>query len=208
MSASVQTPSADRLINAAKMFDNENQAVEASLAELFTQYPDNNKLAQVFLKVVAVNVLYGTQIPLYSDRKPTVEQVAQHIVTRGIDSALENGDAEIVDGIALITPVGKKAWNNFSFATKYCSWHRPKAYPIYDSRVEKYLRFLNRSREIPGWEHPDHWNYPKFREIVESVRTQYGLQEFTFKQLDKFMYYEGSKLFDKQSGGKKPRNFV
>jgi hypothetical protein len=40
------------------------------------------------------------------------------------------------------------------------------------------------------------WDYPEFRKIVAEFRDRYGLGEFTFKQIDKFLYYEGGKLLD------------
>jgi hypothetical protein len=64
--------------------------------------------------------------------------VALHIHRNAqyVDSALAAGSPEIFDKIARVTIRGKEH-NFFSFATKYCSWHYPEVYPIWDSRVDK-----------------------------------------------------------------------
>ena len=124
------TPDAETIRAACKAFDDENGIVEQSLRELFGQYPGNRDLRHVLLKVVAVNSLYSTQIFVYSEKVPNVVDLACHIHRNGgdIDSALASGSP--VDIIAQVTVAGKRTRNHFSFASKYCSWHRPEFYPI------------------------------------------------------------------------------
>ncbi len=52
---------------------------------------------------------------------------------------LDTGSVQLVDMIARVRVGEDKQRNYLSFASKYCTWHRPKSYPIYDSRAEKCL---------------------------------------------------------------------
>jgi len=186
MHAALEAPTAERVGTSIERFDRENELTESTLAELFQQYPDNSDLRHVMLKVVAVNSLYHTCI--YA-----IDAVARHIHAHAkeIDPALAAGSREIVDTIAKVTVQGKPH-NFFSFATKYCSWHQPEKYPIYDSRVDRYLWELQaRSPFAPAFIHPHLWDYPRFHTIMVAFRDFHGLAGFTFKDIDKFLYLQG-----------------
>jgi hypothetical protein len=186
MSTLLQTPSVETVRSACERFDRENHLIEQTLSELFQQYPHNEDLRHVLLKVVAVNSLYHTCI--YA-----LDTVARHIHSHAseIDAALEAGSHEIVDKIAKVKVQGK-VHNFFSFATKYCSWHQPEKYPIYDSRIDTYLWNLQQQNAFAtAFHHPHLWDYPKFHGIVVTFRDSHGLSEFTFKEIDKFLYLQG-----------------
>ena len=170
---------------ACKRFDEENAVVEQALAELFRQYPTNDNEAHVLLKVVALNRLYSTNIL-------AVHDVARHIYQHAqeVDDALRVGSPEVVDLIANVTisATGKrrKCW---VFATKYCNWHHPESYPIWDSRVCRYLRSLKGS----PFTRPDDWTgYREFVDLMNQFRDFYNLGSFTFKNIDKFLYQYGA----------------
>lgn len=186
MTTALLLPNADRVRAACETFDRENQLTEHALEELFRQYPQNSDTRHVLLKVVAVNSLYQTCIF-------ALETVARHIQQhhKEIDSALAAGSPEIVDKIARVTVKGK-VYNFFSFATKYCSWQNPHAYPIYDSHVDRYLWTLQQQDHFSSFLHPDLWNYPRFHKIVSEFRSFHGLDSFTFKEIDKFLYLDGA----------------
>ncbi len=90
---------------------------------------ENNSLELVLLKVTALNQFYSTNIyDTYS--------MAKHIIDLQIDERLQRGDLALVNALALIT-LKKKQKNFYSFASKYCCHHHSRAFPIYDSFVEK-----------------------------------------------------------------------
>jgi hypothetical protein len=188
----VYEPTADRVSAACKKFDEQNGVLEQALEELFGQFPRNDSNPHVLLKVAALNALYSTRILALQD-------VASHIFERGkeVDSALALGAPEIVDAIAVvrISATGKER-RNYSFASKYCSWHKQGSYPIWDSRVKAYLTWL-RQRPKGSFlvKNPDSWTeYREFVEMVNSLRSVYRLGGFGFKQIDQFLYTEGEKL--------------
>jgi hypothetical protein len=186
MAAPLQTPTVERIQAACEKFDHDNELTEQALTELFRQYPRNDDPRHVLLKVVAINSLYHTSIF-------AVETVARHIHANGkeIDAALAAGSPEVVNQIAKATIQGRK-YNFFSFATKYCSWHNPSAYPIYDARVDHYLCLLQQQTPFSGFHHADLWDYPKFRNVMIAFRATHRLTDFTFKEIDKFLWIEGA----------------
>jgi hypothetical protein len=182
-------PTVESVRNACKQFDGD--IGELALKELFDLYRDNDNHAHVLLKVVALNRIYSAGIL-------AVYAVADHIYrhAKDIDSALAIGAPEIVDTIAKVT-VGTsgKAVNFWSFASKYCSWHKPTLYPLWDSRVDTYLRSLRHTefgRFLPR--HGDLWNhYAEFVDIMRNFREHYKLGMFTFKEIDMFIWSSGGK---------------
>jgi hypothetical protein len=189
-------PNPETLYAACKVFDEENALIESTLGQLFASAPSNVSLENVFLKVIALNTLYSTQIHLYSDTIPTIEDVARHIHSNAdaIDTALRNGSANAVELISEVSVPGKEKRNYFSFATKYCNWSNPEAYPIYDSRVMIYLLSLfhhdnfAEAHVLRG----NGCDYKTFRELIDIFREHYGFHEFSYKIIDKFLYQSGS----------------
>jgi hypothetical protein len=124
-------PIANDVIKAINEFNGWDDESDPALNLLFTQYPKNTNLDHVLLKVVALNALYSTMIRVSSKITPTVYDVARHIIHLDIDAKLDEGSELLVDQIAntnqLAIKLGKEKQYNYSFATKYCSFHRPKS---------------------------------------------------------------------------------
>ncbi len=193
-------PSAENVKRACAEFNADINIPDPALFELFTHFPKNTELDHVLLKVVALNFLYSTRIranTIYSqtDEKyaPTVYDVARHIVDQNIDEALSRGDEAVVTLIANIN-VAKRNHYYYSFATKYCSFHQPDRYAIFDSRVTKYLWQLKKAGGISKFQQQALWNYPDLKKIIDELRLRYQLQDFSYKKIDKFLYLEGGKL--------------
>ena len=188
MNPPLPRPTVEGVRAACDEFDRENSVTEAALAQLIRQFPHNFDESHVLLKVASVNSLYSTQI--YAVRK-----VARHIVQLDIDPLLAEGSPDIVDRITAVA-VGEdgKVRHNFSFATKYCNWHAPEFYPIYDSRVDECLWAYNRQDQFSKFRRNDLYRFRGFREVVKSFRDGYKLESLTFKQLDKFLWLQGEKI--------------
>jgi hypothetical protein len=189
MKTILRRPTVDLVTAACSEFDRQNLIIEQALKELFNQYHGNSDLSHVLLKVVALNRLYSTQILALMDVAKLIHRNAQDI-----DSALAVGSPQIVDKIARVTiSASGKERRNLSFATKYCSWHNPESYPIWDSHVDKYLWTLQKQDHFAPFfkANADLWDYPKFREVIVAFRDRYDLGSFTFKDTDKFLWSEG-----------------
>ena len=165
---------------------------ESSLRKLFTKtYPLNNDLDDVLIKVCALNDFYSTNI-----FSPYI--IAKHIVALKIDESLNRDDLEIVNRIAKVKMTGDKNINFYSFATKYCSHHRPTIYPIYDSYVDKMLMYFKKIDKFSAFSKQDLRSYPFYRNILMDFRKYYGLESFNLKQIDQYLWQAGKKYFPRK----------
>lgn len=178
-------PTADELIKAEEKFNKENSTIEWTLTKLFQEFPENTDFDVVAVKVKVLNALYGTQVR-------AVNIVAQHIVDRGIDPDLRAGIPEIVDKVATVQ-LTNKVIKFFSFATKYCSWHNPEAYPIYDSYAEAALWYYKKRDNFAEFSR-DNYDYVEFARRVKVFRDFYGLTSFNYKRIDKLLFTLGQTL--------------
>lgn len=167
---------------------------ERSLRKLFQEtYPLNDELDDVLIKVSALDNLYNTMI---QRKAPSaVVTVAEHIIAlhqkQNIDERLDKQDFELVAEIAVVQINDSKKINFYSFASKYCSHHRPMAYPIYDSYVEKVLKYFMREDEFDTFKLDDLKEYPRYRKVLLKFRKHYQLTEFNFKEMDMYLWQVG-----------------
>jgi hypothetical protein len=82
----------------------------------------------------------------------------------------------------------------YSFATKYCGWHQPDHYQIYDSRVDWILRQYRTAFSFATFKDKDLADYSEFVRVIQSLVDRFKLQQFTRKQLDKFLWIEAERL--------------
>ncbi len=169
------------------------KAQENALNKLFHEFcPDNKHLEDVLLKTAALNAFYATNI--YN-----VYAMAKHIVSLNIDDRLDRGDMTLVTDIASGHGVRNARTGKeicfYSFATKYCSHHRPLLFPIYDSYVDKLLTYLRDVDHFAEFNNADLRNSVTFKEIILKLRDYYGLNEFTLKEIDRFLWQYGKEKF-------------
>ncbi|HEY6347054.1 MAG TPA: hypothetical protein VIY49_36655 [Bryobacteraceae bacterium] len=165
------------------------ELAEKAAGELLTQFPNNTEISHVLLKALALNKLYSTRV-LDKD----IERLARHIAGLCIDPLLRKGRPGAVDLIWNCDDLNRRY---FSFASKYCSWHNPAAYPIYDSYVEECLWRYKRQDGFTEYGR-EGYRYPDFVRIVSAFRQFYGLT-VSFKDLDKFLWSTGGRLLGKRS---------
>lgn len=169
---------------------------ECALNRLFFELaPENKDIADILLKVTALNQFYSTNIF-------SVYPVAEHIKALDIDMRLKAGDESLVDDIRIVELNGKTK-NFYSFASKYCSHHRPNAYPIYDSYVDEVLRYFRDTDCFTSFRTEELKNYKRFKEILMTFRAYYGLEQFSLKEIDKYLWQFGKEYFPKKYYGGK-----
>ena len=176
-------------------FEQENRLTEGALAQLRAQFPRNTDIRHVLLKVVALNKLYSAMV-----RDIDVEVVAKHIVQLANDNHLDQLlDQGCLDAVFLICDCpGLKDY--VSFASKFCIWHNPDAYPIYDGNVRACLSAYGKQDGFAKFRQEDLYYYKKLVEIVRAFRNYYELSCFNFKELDKFMYRSGGQILKSRKG--------
>ena len=173
---------------AAERFDRDERYGPADrvLARVFSHHAHNTSFEDVLVKVVLLNGLYNTMVF-------AVMEMSRHILQLRIDPDLAAGMPGIVDRIAKLTIRGKTR-RHYSFATKYCSWHRPDEYPIYDSLVERLLWAYRKEHTFADFRRSDLQDYQTYRQVVSAFKQYFGLNQVSFKELDKFLWYTSKDL--------------
>ncbi|MBN2412489.1 hypothetical protein JXQ31_12435 [candidate division KSB1 bacterium] len=188
------TPSTEQVNLYLNKWDSNKKFVmqESSLKKLFTEtYPNNIEMDDVLIKVCSLNDFYNTNI-----FNPFI--VAEHIVNLIIDKRLFEKDLSLVNDIAIVQVNRTKKINFYSFATKYCSHHQPKVYPIYDINVENILIHFKKKDNFSQFKKNDLKEYTIYHNILIQFRRYYGLDNFTLKELDKYLWQAGKEYFPKQ----------
>ncbi len=164
---------------------------ESALDKLFfNTYPNNKDINDILIKAASLNDFYSTNIF-------SIFPVAKHILNLNIDQRLKNKDTSLVNDIAKVE-INGKAKNFYSFATKYCSHHYPLDYPIYDSYVEKVLIILNKRDAFSKFKKEDLKDYTKFKRVVIDFRAFYKLEQFTLKDIDRYIWQLGKEYFPRK----------
>jgi len=171
----------------------ENYALhESALNKLFYQtYPDNKDIDDVLVKVSVLNDFYSTNI--FSPFK-----VAKHIIDLDIDERLAAGDVTLVNEIARVDMDNGTVKNFYSFATKYCSHHKPLNFPIYDSYVDRLLRYFRDVDGFYSFSNHDLKDYVKFKKILLEFSKFYNLESYNLKDIDKYLWQLGKEKFPKK----------
>ncbi len=162
---------------------------ETALDRLFFELsPKNTDISDILLKVATLNDFYSTNIF-------SIFPVAKHILSLDIDERLKRGDIFLVNEIQNITIKEGVQRKFYSFATKYCSHHNPLAYPIYDSYVEKVLKYFRKTDHFAKFKNADLKDYQQFKNLILTFRSYYGLEQFNLKQIDQYLWQLGKEYF-------------
>jgi hypothetical protein len=170
-----------------EQFDNDNP-VEKTIADVFSRH-NKNRFDDIFIKVCVLNTTYSTNIyDAYG--------MSKHINKENIYTLLhdKNLDAvnQIKSGHDIKTGHNTKDINYYSFATKYCNWHHQNIYPIYDKFVAEVLYRYNKVFHFyERFTKESLRNIDNLEKIILCFKKTFYLDEFTFKDLDKFFWYYG-----------------
>ena len=161
---------------------------EDALDKMFFELcPDNTDILDVLLKASTLNDFYSTNIF-------KVYPLAKHIVDLDIDARLRVGDVDLVRDIQRVNGTNREY---YSFATKFCSHHNPIDYPIYDSYVDKVLRYYRKRDGFAVFCDAELKDYEHFRRIMIEFRSFYGLEKYTLKEIDKYIWQLGKDYLPK-----------
>ena len=183
--------------------DNNGEYIEheKALNWLFIDNPEtkgNTYMKAVIIKCSVLNDFYATNIF-------KVFPVAKKILSiKDIDNRLKRGDYSLVNEIAKVedekTDETKetKVRFNYSFATKYCSHHQPKLFPIYDRYVADVLCALKK-------QYPNVFSFKKREELkryemfvkaIDEVKANFGLENYNYKDMDRYLWLLGKEYFN------------
>lgn len=176
------------LIKNDKQFCSEKKA----LSHLLDKFPMNRRVEEVIIKAAAIDSIYHTHSGDY------IVPFAERIVELQIDKHLKRKSTEIVNAVASVPLKGGKQRSLYVMATKYCWFHNPDAYPIFDTIVGWLIGQYRDSFKFAQFSNEELRNYPRYKEIMECFRTTYRLTQFNFTQLDNFLWGYGRALMRAQ----------
>ena len=163
---------------------------EDAINKLFLELcPFNTNIEDVLLKASTLNDFYSTNIF-------SIFPVAKHICSLNIDDRLRKGDITLVDDIKQVNINGTEK-NFYSFASKYCSHHNQLEYPIYDSYVDRILRYYKNVDGFTKFSNDELKEYSRFKTILIEFREFYGLTDYNLKQIDQYLWQLGKEYFPK-----------
>lgn len=176
-------------------------AQENALNNVFSSIANQFVQNDLMIKCSILNDFYSTNIF-------KVYYVVLHYMTvESLAERLDAGDITLVDDLRKVNVpkkdkdgkiVGWRTIDYYSFATKFCSHHNPKAFPIYDSNVEFALKaFRSRDNSI-RFANSDLRDYKKFVEIIKTFQQVYDLKQYDFKDIDRYLWQLGKDLRKQQ----------
>lgn len=186
----LQNPTKQLIKNYVGKFEQQNAKSENAIRLLFEKFPENKDFENVLLKSIVINSLYSTRLLAQA-----IVPVAEHILALNVDQAIQRGDSSIVDKIARVKISDSEQRNNYSFATKYCSFHNLHKYPIYDSFVHRLLMAYKKQSRFAHFTGSELRDYPKFKGILHKFKDFYGLTDIGFRELDMFLWGYGKERF-------------
>ena len=187
----IERPCKDQVLYYLRAWDEQENYVlqEHALDKLFFEtYPNNTDINDILIKASSLNDFYSTNIF-------DIHTVAQHILSLHIDERLEKGDRLLVNDIAHVEVNGKDHFF-YSFATKYCSHHRPERYAIYDSYVEKVLVSMNSRKHFAYFKREELKDYVTYMSVIRAFQQSFGLMQYDIKKLDQYLWQLGKWYFN------------
>ncbi len=160
---------------------------EATFDLLFNDLAhSNDDLRNIMLKSSVLNDFYSTHIM-------DISTVSKHIFDLNIDPRLKVSDETLVGDIANVN-LADKPRQLISFASKYCSHHKPEDYP-YDGYVSNVLSYFKSRDKFTSIKVTEFKDYVKFKKAIIDFRSFYGIEKYNLKKVDRYLWQLGKEKF-------------
>jgi hypothetical protein len=158
----------------------------AAVKTAVDHFRSNRTYNNIRIKVDVINGIFNTAI---RDTFGVARQIHERV--ERIDSRLEDGDVHLIAEIARYEQPNEVFRTNYSFATKFCHFHYPEAFPIYDKFVVQSLLGYRMSPDFSFFAKGDLKKYPVFLEVNFVFREVYGLSRLPASVVDRFLWATG-----------------
>lgn len=187
-----------------RQFEAEQGVREKALHTICEQYRDATEEHIILTKVILINQIYSTRLnnnlPVVNSeelgKKPitidvyTLSQKLASISSTLIE--LFRNDSAPWEAVKLINDLlpSEEYRRVTSFASKYCSWHNPDKYPVYDTIAKEFLyRYLRNCNQ--GVRQSNLEDYKSFCECYAFLKGTEFVKGLTTKQIDQFIWQFG-----------------
>lgn len=165
-------------------FNKSESGRQDEMIERFSKLSEINE-DNIIAVAALINTLYSTHI-YPSDFKSLIQQI---INVNDLKNRLNNGD------IPLVTEISKVGGKEYlSFASKFCAFFNNTKYPIYDKISRKVLSDINKKYGFTNRFCKDKIPYDRFFTIYNAFISAFDLQNYTYRQIDKFLWGKGKDL--------------
>lgn len=165
--------------------------MDNALSNLFNSMKENKRIEEVLIKVTALDSLYSTNINSYKKLKAISEVICE---TNNIDVLIGGGEKEAV---RIIGQTREWMDNAFVFASKYCSFHQPEKFLIFDSYSWLALRTicneLGIDHKLKSNPTMDFDAYKNYCDCVNSLIIKCDLRS-GYKKIDEFLWLKSKEL--------------
>lgn len=169
-------------------FEQQYKQGDDTIRWLVAKYPKNATVNHVLSKAAIINNLYNTHISGNDLIKIASFIVEQHQI---IDFLIEQGNIEAVYEIGR---TNKDLKNQFVFASKYCHFHNPEAFPIFDKYSRAALVCLNNSEHFfKKITENSLLEYKQFYKAINSFISKIATG-YSYKQADEFLWLYGMEI--------------
>ena len=145
--------------------------------------------SELMVKCATLNDFYSTYIF-------KVYYVVQHYLSvPNLAKRLATGDVTLVDNLRKVpTPRTVSPIDFYSFATKFCSHHNPAAFPICDKFAINALYEFKKRDNFYNFTKCSLSNYLNYIKAIDEFRAYYGLNSYSYKDIDKYLWLIGREI--------------
>ena len=171
-----------------KIYSREDQVLQS----VFKAYKGNDSLEAVIAKVCVLNTLYSTRVV-----KNQIIGLAEHIYSiPELDKKIKAGRIEAFYDISNTTNGINKVP---VFASKYCHFHNPIQYPIFDSYSRLALVSINQEyRFAEVFSENSITDYKVYKERLDQFLGSLN-KKYDYKKIDEFLWIYGKSLKEEHS---------
>jgi hypothetical protein len=195
-------PTASRVARLARKTDRANPKFSADYdgtLAVFKAFFHNRNQGNVYIKVHMVNTIFNTQI---KDAYGLTRRLAKKV--KNLDHRLKQGDENLIDEVGLYISKAKREIRFYSFATKFCHCHYPKAFPIYDSAKANSLYEFNKYHPFSKFTKTAiHQDYSLFKKVLQDFMDKFELNGLKKNEVDRFLWKLGLDARREKNAAKK-----
>lgn len=170
------------------------------------QYPSNNDMATVAMKISLIDLTNGTNLSRNLGKKGGIYDLASKITEMNFDKRVAEGDLDLVNELSKWTKE-KLGKNLFSFITKYCLYHNVHCYNrdnfvIYDSiLVNNLYKYITKEdfKNITGKKlskssikkFKDNFQYEEYKKVIDFIIEKNQITtERKYRKFDWLIWYK------------------
>lgn len=184
ISGGMQRPTRELILNTVADSDDSYKAYDRAILKMIAAMPSCGTYEDCLVKVTVINKLYATNIL-------DVHSMALKIAELDFDRRCKMGDLTLVHDVAQHRYGNNKNYN-YSFATKFCCFHSPGAFPIFDSVVRYCTAKLNRHWKFSPIRVYQYWEYDLWKQHIDCFRSFAQADDLDYKTVDKFLWLCGT----------------